>query len=315
MLDAALRLTKATQTSECQSPLLTDRKSTHEALKELSNVFLNRLNIAIPPREAEKLPALQIRKSPRVSKKATLKNKDEKKIKLLKAKNPSINPRRNPSNKPSTRKVTFAKVLESTIPETPSETARAQRARIRNKIRAAQKTARPNNLPNRQRPVPQCSEAQIIARPATQKSVTPFVAHAEPPPMPHVIPQEDEKDKINRLYKVINKKQKIVEHVRKNPKQPLDKPHLIEPDTHLINNVMNAVLDKETGELLEHRQLVKGPDRNIWITALANDLGRLAQGVGTRMKKGTNTMFFIHPSKIPKEKRVHIANWFPPFDL
>ena len=63
--------------------------------------------------------------------------------------------------------------------------------------------------------------------------------------MPHVIPQEDAKDKINRLYKVINKKQKIVEHVRKNPKQPLDKPHLIEPDTHLINNVMNAVLDKE----------------------------------------------------------------------
>ena len=37
---------------------------------------------------------------------------------------------------------------------------------------------------------------------------------------------------------------------------------------------------------------------------MANDLGRLAQGVGTRMKTGTNTIFFIHPSKIPKNKKV-----------
>ena len=42
--------------------------------------------------------------------------------------------------------------------------------------------------------------------------------------------------------------------------------------------------------------------------AFANDLGRLAQGVGTRMKSGTNTVFFVHPSKIPDSKKVTYAN-------
>ena len=68
-------------------------------------------------------------------------------------------------------------------------------------------------------------------------------------------------------------------------------------------NVANAVID-EHGQALEYKQLIKGPDAAIWKKAMANDLGRLAQGVGTRMKTGTNTIFFMHPSKIPKNKKV-----------
>ena len=40
-----------------------------------------------------------------------------------------------------------------------------------------------------------------------------------------------------------------------------------------MNNVMNAVLDKEIGKLLEYRQLIRGLDKNIWIVTLANDIG------------------------------------------
>ena len=58
----------------------------------------------------------------------------------------------------------------------------------------------------------------------------------------------------------------------------------------------NAVADEATGQLLEYRHLVRGPDAKIWKKAFANDLGRLAQGVGTRMRTGTNTVFFVHPS-------------------
>ena len=43
-------------------------------------------------------------------------------------------------------------------------------------------------------------------------------------------------------------------------------------------NIVNAVID-EHGQALECRQLVKGPDDAIWKRAMANDLGRLAQGV------------------------------------
>ena len=66
---------------------------------------------------------------------------------------------------------------------------------------------------------------------------------------------------------------------------------------------MNAVLDATTGDILEHRQLAKGPDREIWRKDLANNLGRLAQGVGSRMTTGMNAIKFIHPKLIPQGKK------------
>ena len=42
----------------------------------------------------------------------------------------------------------------------------------------------------------------------------------------------------------------------------------------------------------------------MWVKAFSNNLGCLAQGVGTRMPKGSNTIFFIHPSEIPTNKKV-----------
>ena len=86
-------------------------------------------------------------------------------------------------------------------------------------------------------------------------------------------------------------------------------PNFIEPDDHLANSVnrdqplANSVINAD-GLSLEHRSLIKGPDKLIWERALANDLGRLTQGVGTRMPTGTSTMFSVHPSSIPKNKKV-----------
>ena len=66
----------------------------------------------------------------------------------------------------------------------------------------------------------------------------------------------------------------------------------------------NAVVDSLTGNILEYRHLAQGPDKRLWETSLANDLGRLAQGVGTRMPKGTNTVFFIKKKNIPEGRKV-----------
>ena len=49
---------------------------------------------------------------------------------------------------------------------------------------------------------------------------------------------------------------------------------------------------------------MKGPDKKLWETAFANDLGRLAQGIGNRMPTGNDTINFIHPSEIPLHKKV-----------
>ena len=65
----------------------------------------------------------------------------------------------------------------------------------------------------------------------------------------------------------------------------------------------NSVVGEVTGEVYEYRHLIKGPEDHIWKKALTNYLGRLAQDVGKCIPTRTNTIFFVHPSNIPKEKK------------
>ena len=50
----------------------------------------------------------------------------------------------------------------------------------------------------------------------------------------------------------------------------------------------NFVIDPKTGASLEYRNLVKGPTKAIWESSFAHEIGRLAQGVGTRMPSRVN---------------------------
>ena len=64
----------------------------------------------------------------------------------------------------------------------------------------------------------------------------------------------------------------------------------------------NAVLDQETGELLEYRRLMKHPRyKDVWNKSAADEFGRLAQGIGGRIK-GTDTIRFIHKREIPVDR-------------
>ena len=65
---------------------------------------------------------------------------------------------------------------------------------------------------------------------------------------------------------------------------------------------IHTVVDMETGELLEYRKLLRHPRfKDEWSLSAANEFGRLAQGVGGRVK-GTNTIEFIHKSEIPNDR-------------
>ena len=66
----------------------------------------------------------------------------------------------------------------------------------------------------------------------------------------------------------------------------------------------NSVTDKVTGKSLEYRHLLRGPNKYVWTRSLANDLCRLAQGVGTRMPTGTNTVFFVQCRDLPAGRKV-----------
>jgi len=60
----------------------------------------------------------------------------------------------------------------------------------------------------------------------------------------------------------------------------------------------HSVLDQETGQLLEYRQLLKNPKfKEIWTRSAADEFGRLAQGIGGRIK-GADTIRFIHKREI-----------------
>ena len=59
----------------------------------------------------------------------------------------------------------------------------------------------------------------------------------------------------------------------------------------------NVVIEPITGASLEYTYLIKGPTKSIWEILFANEIGRLSQGVGTRMPSGKTT-----PSLSPKIK-------------
>ena len=65
----------------------------------------------------------------------------------------------------------------------------------------------------------------------------------------------------------------------------------------------NVVTHPITGQSQEYRHLIKGEDKNTWVTSLSNKLGRLAQDVGNLID-GTNTINFKQKSALPKNKKV-----------
>ncbi len=96
----------------------------------------------------------------------------------------------------------------------------------------------------------------------------------------------------------------------------ISRPHTLGIDTKQCSNdgrfrtrvarrrceAAHTVLDQETGELLEYRRLLKHPRfKEVWNRSAADEFGRLAQGIGGRIK-GTDTMRFIHKREIPVDR-------------
>jgi hypothetical protein len=59
----------------------------------------------------------------------------------------------------------------------------------------------------------------------------------------------------------------------------------------------------DTGQLAEYLELSKCSEGALWIESCKDEFGRLCQGHGPDMPNGTNTMFFIPFSAVPKDKK------------
>ena len=67
-------------------------------------------------------------------------------------------------------------------------------------------------------------------------------------------------------------------------------------------------MDKKSGKMLNYRQLMRHPDyKGPWSLSSANEFGRLANGVGGRIKNPTNTIKFICLTDIPRDRRRDIT--------
>jgi hypothetical protein len=65
--------------------------------------------------------------------------------------------------------------------------------------------------------------------------------------------------------------------------------------------VLNTVLNRDTGELMEMRHLLKNPKySDLWGKSYTKELGRLAQGIPGM--KGTDTIVFIKYEDIPLDR-------------
>ena len=60
-------------------------------------------------------------------------------------------------------------------------------------------------------------------------------------------------------------------------------------------------INPDTGKIAEYRELSQCSDGAIWKNSNAEEIGRLAQGY--QHIKGTNTIFFIHPSEMPAGRK------------
>ena len=74
---------------------------------------------------------------------------------------------------------------------------------------------------------------------------------------------------------------------------------------------VNHVFHQETGAKQSIDRLLRSKDAQTWTTALSNEFGRLAQGVGKRRPQdkyvqGTNTIFFIKQANVPKKRKSDI---------
>ncbi len=92
--------------------------------------------------------------------------------------------------------------------------------------------------------------------------------------------------------------------VRKYARELTKKMEQIENKVHQAM----AIMDEETGQLLNYRKLLHSAKyKNQWSISSANEFGRLANGVGNRIKNPTNTIQFIRKKDIPQDRRKDVT--------
>ena len=77
--------------------------------------------------------------------------------------------------------------------------------------------------------------------------------------------------------------------------QPISNLSIYKTNSHQTNmhlNTFNAVINPVTGAAMEYRDLIKNvKTKKVWIQSMANEVGRLAKGFGTKIKQELKKLY------------------------
>eukprot|EP00804_Cyclotella_cryptica_P029413 CCRYP_013352-RA/>CCRYP_013352-RA protein AED:0.16 eAED:0.24 QI:0/0/0/1/0.2/0.16/6/0/1158 len=132
-------------------------------------------------------------------------------------------------------------------------------------------------------------------RVSPQQTMTPRPRVSAPPSSPAY----------NTRSRALTITQETILHLLHNTRTPLTPRRAA--TRQFPREALSAILDTDTGELLEYHHLIKNPKYStIWKNAYGKELGRLAQGIPGTVK-GTNTIVFIAYNEIPPQRRKDVT--------
>jgi hypothetical protein len=159
-----------------------------------------------------------------------------------------------------------------------------------------------NNIAPRQLPrvdisplrvaAPRPTQAPLAPRPASRVNIRGYPTRSTE--RPHRYPARSTNPPPHQAYHVASVTQAVL---------PLTAP-ITNAEPPIPKHFAYSVIDPTSGIAQEYKQLSKDPATSKLLTrSVANELGRLAQGVGDQLK-GTNTCFFIPKSAVPHGRTI-----------
>ena len=145
-------------------------------------------------------------------------------------------------------------------------------------------------------------------------------------PMVHKVTHNNNSKPLRHLHPLVQNKVNLLDFLRPTKlrltrvaRQAVHNSHPQAQSVQIITddniNWACPVFHPNTGNKQSLDQLLQGPYNPTWNTSLTNIVGQLAQGIGKNRPhnqgvKGTNTLFFIQRSQIPKNTKVTYANLY-----
>ncbi|KAL7534171.1 hypothetical protein ACHAWF_006436, partial [Thalassiosira exigua] len=201
-----------------------------------------------------------------------------------------------PDNRRLTRSMVPDTPAPPRVPPTTAYTPVAPRATVKRRRRSNPPPVVPPTAPARNTRSQTTAAATMAAPPALNTRSARAKATASTPATPSRADQA-RRAHVQRIAAANNKS-------KRNSRRLALRVARLENEVHQAL----AVLDKQSGKMLNYRQLLRHPDyKKPWRISSANEFGRLANGIGGRIKNPTKTIRFIRRDDIPKDRRKDVT--------